>query len=462
MDMKSELSKQFGKEIRKIYFMGIGGSSMNGLADMAVRQGFTVEGSDMKDSLYAENLRKIGVTVHIGQKAENLSEDIDLVVYTAAIRAENPEMIRAKEMNLSMAERSEYLGFLSHIFPETVGVSGTHGKTTTSAMVAELLENDGRKPCVSTGDRHCFSDGKHLVIESCEYVDSFLKTTHNVGIITNIEEDHLDYFKGGLPQIKESFHKFAEILPESGMLIYWGDSEDVRDVTAGLRCRLLSFGLNTGNDLQAANVQYSPEGCASFDVLYRGEYFDHFAMGVPGQHNVLNALAVIGVAIYYGIHRDVVERTLDDFRGAKRRFQTVAKKNGITIIEDYAHHPTELKVVVDCCRKLQYKKLWVVFQAHTYSRVYYFFNEFVDAFEGADRVILDEIYSDRESNQWNVYAKDVAARVEEKFGIPSVVIHEFDEIVAYLKEHAEPGDLVLVAGSQTINRVAYMLADALE
>ncbi len=462
MDMKGELLKQFGKEIRKIYFIGIGGSSMHGLAEMAVMQGFTVEGSDMKDSQYAENLRALGATVYIGQKAENLSDSIDLVVYTAAIRAENPEMIRAKELNLPLAERATYLGFLSHIYPETTGISGTHGKTTTSAMVAELLTNDGRRPCVSTGDRHAWSDGEHLVIESCEYVDSFLRTTHNVGIITNIEEDHLDYFKGGLPQIKESFHKFAAIIPDSGILIYWGDSRDVLDVTEGLTCHLLSFGLNAGNDLQAANVVYSESGCASFDVLYKGAYFDHFTLGVPGQHNVLNALAAIGVALYYGIHRDVVEKTLDGFRGANRRFQVVARKNDITIIEDYAHHPTELKVTVDCCRKLPYKKLWVVFQAHTYSRVYYFFNEFVDAFEGADRVILDEIYSDRESNQWNIYSKDVAAKVEEKFGIPSIVIHEFDDIVDYLKKNVEPGDLVLVAGSQTINKVAYLLADAIE
>lgn len=434
---------------------------MSGLAEIALEQGFVVEGSDMVRSNHTAELISRGAVVHIGHDLNNIPDDTDMVIYSAAINDKNPDMIRAKELNIPLVERSVYLGYLSNVFDETIGVAGTHGKTTTSSMVSELLDNDGRKPCVSIGSRATYSNSDYLVIESCEFVDSFLETSHNIGIITNIEEDHLDYFTGGLPQIKESFHKFGMILPKDGIMICYGDSQDVLDSVQGLKCDIMTYGFGPRNDLIAKNVFYNDMGQGNFDVYYKGDFYGNFSLHVPGEHNVLNALSVVGVSIFMGISKDVLIRTLAQFKGADRRFTLIGDVDGVKIYEDYAHHPTELKVVVDCALKLPHNTLWVVFQPHTYSRTHFFFEEFTDAFAKADQVILNDIYSDREPNKWGVSSEQLAENVSKKYHLPAEVITEFDDIVSTLSDKVKPGDIVLVAGSQTINKVAFMLTDKL-
>lgn len=467
--LKEQLEKRFGRPVNKLFFIGIGGSSMSGLAGIALDQGFQVEGSDMVESSYTGKLKARHVIIHIGHKYENIPEDTDLVVFSAAIHEDNPDMIRAKDLGIPRVERSDYLGLLSNVFSKTIGVAGTHGKTTTSSMIAALLHYADFDPSVSIGGKvpeiggnACLGHSDYLVIESCEYVDSFLKTSHYIGIITNIEEDHLDYFKGGLKQIKQSFHDFGAILPPDGLMIAWGDSQDVMDAVEGLRCPVVTYGLGKDNDWTADKIAYNDMGNPAFDVYHHGEWHGHYQLRIPGEHNVLNALACIACSDFLGIGTETVETTLDHFGGAKRRFEFRGAVDGINIYEDYAHHPTELKVVIDACLNHAHNKLWVIFQPHTYSRTYYLFDEFIDAFKNVDKIILNDIYSDREGNDWNIYSEDLAKNIKAKYHKPTVVFSEFDTIVKFLTDNLEPDDLVLVAGSQTINKVAFMLFDALK
>lgn len=467
--MKAQLEKKFNRPIHKLFFIGIGGSSMSGLATMALSQGFSIEGSDMIASSYTEKLESLGITVHIGHNYENIPTDTDCVVYSAAIHENNPDMIKATDLHLPKIERSSFLGLFSHIFNKTIAISGTHGKTTTSSMVACLLQHADMRPSLSIGGKldefggNAVIDSKDFfVVEACEYVDSFLKTSHSIGIITNIEEDHLDYFKDGLPQIKESFAKFGKILPSDGLMIALGDSQDVLDVVKNLACPVVTYGLNSTNDWYPVNIQYDKIGKPSFDVFKGDTLYGHYHLIIPGQHNVLNALSAIICGDFLGIPVETSIDAMARFSGAKRRFEFRGEVNGINVYEDYAHHPTELKVVVDACLNYDHHKLWVVFQPHTYSRTFFFFDDFVDAFSKADYVILNDIYSDREGNDWNIYSEDLQKSIEKKYCIPTVTISAFGDIVDYLTSHLCENDMVLVAGSQTINHVAFDLVTKLK
>lgn len=443
---------------------------MSGLAKIAQSQGFEVEGSDMVASGYTDKLIERGIPVHIGHHKRNVPDDTDLIVFSAAIHEDNPEMTRARELGIPQIERSDYLGLLSKVFPVTIGVAGTHGKTTTSSMLSQLLFRADKDPSISIGgsldeiggNAH-LGNGDYFVIESCEFVDSFLKTDHEIGVITNIEEDHLDYFTGGLRQIKQSFHRFGMILPKNGLMVAWGDSEDVRDVCLGLKCPVVYYGFDNKNDWTAKNVRYDHLGKPSFDAYYGNKLYGSFELEVPGEHNVLNAMATIIIGEYLGIDKETIQKSLKDFKGAHRRFEFRGKINGINVYEDYAHHPTELRVVIESALNHDHNNLWVVFQPHTYSRTKLLFDQFVDAFEKADKVILNDIYSDREGNEeYDIYSEDLAKRIKQKYKLPTIVMSEFDNIVKFLIDNLVPEDLVLVAGSQTINQVAFMLVDALK
>ncbi|MFZ7121677.1 MAG: UDP-N-acetylmuramate--L-alanine ligase [Eubacteriaceae bacterium] len=466
--MKLYLEKILNKKLNLVHFIGIGGTSMSGLAQILMSRGVCVTGSDMKHSSYTKKLADKGAKVYIGHDAMNISNNCDLIVYSAAINNNNPEMLRSKQLNIPLMERSDFLGALTRDYSKTIAVSGTHGKTTTSSLISSLLYNGNLDPTVSIGGSLDIIGGNFrvgesdfFVTEACEYVDSFLKSQHSIGIILNIEEDHLDYFND-IEDIKKSFHNFAKILPADGILIAYGDSSAVLSIIYDLDCPYITFGLKSNNQWQAINIEYDNLGKPSFDVINQGNLFGHFKLDIPGEHNILNALASIVCANHIGIDKDIINNTLNLFIGAHRRFEFRGEINNIKIFEDYAHHPTELKVTVKACTNYKYNKLWVVFQAHTFSRAYYFFDEFVDSFKGADYVIINDIYSDRESNTYNIHAVDLANAVQQRLGIPTKHISDFNDIVEFLVENTVPDDFVLVAGSQTINKVAFDLIDALE
>ncbi len=463
------ISKIKLEDIKKIYFIGIGGTSMSGLALMSKMNSFEVSGSDMRACTYTQKLEKNDITVFIGHRAENVPKDADLVVYSAAIHPDNIEMQTAENYSIPLMERSDFLGMLSRLYPETIAVSGTHGKTTTSSLTALTLLNAGLDPSISVGGtipqiggNSRVGNSRYFVIEACEFVDSFLHTQHSIGVILNIDEDHLDYFTGGIDQITESFGKFARILPAYGLLVANGDDEHVLSLLPTIKAEIQTFGLNENNYWRADNIAYDEFGKPTFDVYKQGVYYNTFSLQIPGEHNVHNSLAVIAVADRLGIRPDAIHKSFADFKGAKRRFEFRGEERGIKVFEDYAHHPKELEVTIAGCKNYKHNKLWVVFQPHTYSRTYFLFDKFVDAFSTADEVILNDIYSDREDNDWNIYSEDIAKKIIEKYAIPTRVISEFQDIVDYIVKNAHEGDLVLVAGSQSINKVAFMLVDALK
>lgn len=457
------------EDIKKIYFIGIGGTSMSGLALMSKMNSFEVSGSDMRPCIYTEKLEKNGIPVYIGHRAENVPKDADLVVYSAAIHADNIEMQTAEGYGIPLMERSYFLGILSRLYPETIAISGTHGKTTTSSLAALTLLNAGLDPSISVGGtisqiggNSRVGNSRYFVIEACEFVDSFLHTQHSIGVILNIDEDHLDYFTGGIEQITRSFGKFAQILPAYGLLVANGDDEHVLTLLPSVKAEIQTFGLGADNFWRADNIAYDEFGKPTFDVYKQGVYYNTFSLEIPGEHNVHNSLAVIAIADHLAIRPEAIHKSFADFKGAKRRFEFRGEKRGIKVFEDYAHHPKELEVTIAACKNYKHNKLWVVFQPHTYSRTFFLFDKFVDAFKTADEVILNDIYSDRETNDWNIYSENIAEKVTEKYGVPTHVISEFEDIVAYIVKNAREGDLVLVAGSQSINKVAVMLVEALD
>lgn len=447
--------------IQKIYFVGIGGTSMSGLALMSKINGFTVSGSDMRGCSYTEKLEKYGIHVYIGHDANNVPQDADLVVYSAAIKQTNPELMRANELGIPTMERSFFLGLMTKLYPQTIGISGTHGKTTTSSLTALLLYYAGLDPSVSIGGtleqiggNSRVGNSDYFVIEACEFVDSFLHSQHRIGVILNIEEDHLDYFTGGIEQIKQSFHKFAAALPEDGLLLANGDDKNTQSILHDLAAPVQTFGIGRENMWHPENIIYDKHGKPTFDVYKGQEFYGTFSLNIPGEHNVSNSLSVIAIGDFLGIDKFVIQRAFLEFSGAKRRFERCGEAGGVNVFQDYAHHPTELKVTIDACLNYEHRRLWVVFQPHTYSRTYFLFEEFVNALKKANQVILNDIYSDREDNDWHIFSEDIAKEVKSRFGVNAIVFSDFDDISDYIASHAEHGDFVLVAGSQSINLVS--------
>ena len=469
LKLKNHLEQTYGRPVDKIFFIGIGGSSMSGLAALAFDAGFAVEGSDMAESLYTKKLLANNVPIHIGHDPKNIGSDTDLVVYSAAIHDDNPDMVRAAELGIPRVERADFLGLISDTRPKTIGVAGTHGKTTTSSMVATMLARADMDPTVSIGGmvpeiggNSRLGKSDYFVLESCEFVGSFLKTRHDIGIITNIEPDHLEYYTGGLPQIIDAFHTFGDIIPDDGLMIAWGDSEEVRSAVDGLDCQVMTYGFDKTNDWTAENITFDDTGFPAFDAIHDGELYGHFKLLIPGKHNVLNALAAIALGDYLGVDQKTVTDSINTFPGAKRRFDFDGSVDGIKVYDDYAHHPTEIKVVIDACKNLSYNNFWVVFQPFPYSRIHFLFDDFVDALKDADKIVLTDIYEDRETNEWDIYSEDLAKRIKAVHHVPTVVFSTFEMVTKFLVDNAEPDDLILVIGCETINRVAYMTFDALK
>ena len=468
-DLHNALQERFHKTIRRLFFVGIGGSSMSGLAETAMNLGFDVQGSDMCESGYTERLRLGGIPVVIGHRPENLPPNTDLLVFSGAIRPENPERQRARSLGIPEMERSVFIGLLSMQFSQMIAVAGTHGKTTTSAMMSAVLLAAQRDPSVSIGGfyeeiggNYRVGRSEYFVAEACEYRDSFLELRPRIGIITNIEPDHLDYFSGGIAQIKDSFSQFGRLLPEDGTMICWGDSQDVLEAVSGLKCRVVRYGFSEDADWRVEAISFDADCCASFDVFNNGIFFGRFSLRIPGKFNILNALSVIAAGAQVGIETELMQKVLAGFGGVRRRFEYRGRVGGVTVYEDYAHHPAELKAVLSVARRRTQGRLWLVFQPHTYSRVHYFLDAFAEALAQADEIILTPIYSDREKNLWNVHSDDLAEAVREHYEKPVCICESFDGIVQLLTEKAQTGDFVLVAGSQTVTAVAPMLVQSLQ
>jgi len=451
----------------KIFFVGIGGVSMSGLALILADAGFDVSGSDRDKSATTEKLEKRGIKVFYGQKKENITPDIDCVVFTAAIHADNPEYVRTMELGLKYLKRGELLGQIMKNYRTGVAISGTHGKTTTTSMISEILLDAGMDPTVNNGGvlksigGNTRVGGKDFfVAEACEYTNSFLEFFPKVAVIMNIEEDHLDFFKD-LDDIRASFRKFAHLVPADGAVVINGAIDDYREITDGLECRVITFGENEKdyygekNDYYAKDISYNKKGCAIFTEC-AGARERKVQLGVPGEHNIVDALAALAVCDHLGVPEDDAVKGLEGFRGADRRFEYKGEVNGITVVDDYAHHPTEIRATMSIARKIERGKVFVVFQSHTYTRTKAFFDEFVDALRPADVVLMPDIYPARETDNLGISSKDLCDALN-RLGTEAHYIPDFDEIERFLSEKCTKNDLVITMGAGEAYKIGDML-----
>lgn len=445
-----------------VHFIGIGGISMSGLAEILMDEGFTVSGSDAHRSELTDNLEARGAKVYIGQKAENIQDGIDVVVYTAAIHPDNPEFQEVKRRGIPMLTRAELLGEMMRNYKNAIAIAGTHGKTTTTSMVTEIFLQAKNDPTISVGGILPAIGGnirvggpEFFVTEACEYTNSFLSFYPTMAVILNIEEDHLDFFKD-LADIRHSFKLFAERVPAQGAIVINGDIENYQEIIEAAKGKVITFGHSRGNDYSAGDIQYDDYAHPSFDLYIGGEKKERLTLGVAGEHNVYNALAAIATAKALGIPDTAIADGLLHFTGTDRRFEKKGELNGITIIDDYAHHPQEIAATLKAAHNYPHKKLWCVFQPHTYTRTKAFLDEFAEALSAADAVVLADIYAARETDTLGISSADIASCIE-KLGTEVHYFPTFEEIEAFLLKNCSTGDLLITMGAGDIVKVGEKL-----
>ena len=441
------------------FLIGIGGVSMSPLAEVLSGAGLRITGSDMSENDNVLHLRELGISVSVGHRADNISGDVDFVVRTAAVHDDNPEVVEARRRGIPVFERTEAWGSIMTDYKNSLCIAGTHGKTTTTSMSTHILMAAQMDPTVMIGGTlpllhagHRVGQGDTIIMESCEYCNSFLNFYPTVAVILDIEADHLDFFKD-LEDIKRSFREFASHVPEDGVVIANLDDENTMETLRGLGRKLMTFGMTRQADVWPENiVQLGPQ--SDFDVYYQGKLFTHVTLHVPGLHNIKNALAACAAAICLGCGPLAVKYGLAAFTGAGRRFEYKGKFNGADVFDDYAHHPGELKALLDATAPLGYKRTIVVFQPHTYSRTKALFDEFVEQLCRPDVTILAEIYAAREKNTIGISSRDIARCVPN-----SMYYDNFDGIIKTLRWTAAPGDLILTVGAGDIYKVGERLVE---
>lgn len=441
-----------------IHFIGIGGISMSGLAEILLKEHFTVSGSDSKASDLTRQLEAHGAKIFIGQRASNIEAGTDLVVFTAAIHENNPEWKAANEQGIPMLTRAQFLGQLMDNYAKSIAVSGTHGKTTTTSMIAHILLAADTDPTISVGGMlHAIGGNIRVgssdvfLTEACEYTNSFLNFHPKYSIILNIEEDHLDFFKD-INDIRNSFHRFAGNTSPDGVLIINSAIERPEEITADLKERVVTFGLSGTEDYTAADITYNNQGCASFTFLCRGKKCGHVSLNVPGDHNISNALSAIAFAMEAGFSEDLIIRGLQSFGGTVRRFEYKGRIGNVTIIDDYAHHPTEIAATLKAAKNYPHDRIICVFQPHTYTRTKAFWNEFASALASADVVVLADVYAARETDTLGIRSEDLAAAIRAK-GTESFYFPSFDAIENFLLEKCMNNDLLITMGAGDVYKI---------
>ncbi|WP_130870336.1 UDP-N-acetylmuramate--L-alanine ligase [Intestinimonas massiliensis (ex Afouda et al. 2020)] len=440
---------------RRAHLAGIGGVSMSPLAEVLHKMGMVITGSDMHESATVEHLRSLGIPVAIGHRAENIG-DAELVIRTAAIHDGNPEIVAARAKGIPVFERAQAWGSIMRGYKNALCISGTHGKTTTTSMCTHIIMAAQLDPTVMIGGTlpllgsgYRVGHGDTIILESCEYCNSFLSFFPTVAVILNIEADHLDFFKD-LADVEHSFRAFADRVPENGLIVANADDANTMHTLEGEKRPILTFGLEQG-DVHAANLTWH-DGLPSFDVIYRGEVFTHVDLRVPGEHNVKNALAAAAASIALAVSPQAVSEGLNAFRGAGRRFEHKGTYHGAEVYDDYAHHPGELQALLAAARTLGYKRIICAFQPHTYSRTKALFDDFVRVLKEPDITILAEIFAARETNDIGISSRDLADQIPGSEYYPTL-----PEVTQRLRELAQPGDLILTVGAGDIYTVGEAL-----
>ena len=448
-----------------IHFIGIGGISMSGLAKILLSEGFTVSGSDAHSSALTDELIGDGCIVSVPQSAGNITNDIDLVVYTAAIHPDNPEFKAAKEAGLPMLTRAELLGQIMTIYKNAINIAGTHGKTTTTSMVSEILLAANMDPTISVGGilnsiggNTRVGGNKYFVAEACEYTNSFLSFYPTIDVILNVKADHLDFFKD-IDDIRHSFKLFTEKLPKDGTLIINTDIDNYEYFYKDTDCEVITVGSNPATSrYSAADIAYDSAGCCSYTLLIDNKPDGTIKLGVPGEHNVYNSLAAIAVAIKLGLDLETIKKGLCGFSGTDRRFQKKGTFNGVTVVDDYAHHPDEITATLDSAKHFPHNRTWCVFQPHTYSRTKALLGDFAKALSAADIVVLADIYAARETDNLGISSADLQKAIGE-LGKECYYFHSFEEIEKFLLKNCINGDLLITMGAGDVYKVGEALVN---
>lgn len=450
------------KKYKNIYMIGIGGVSMSGIAEILKHWGFTVAGSDWVQSETTKKLNLDGIHVIVGHDT-NMVAKSDLVVYTAAIKEDDIELVKARELGIPTMERADFLGLITQAFNDTICVSGTHGKTTTTSMISMCFIEAGLDPSIQVGaelkainGNYKIGNSEHFIIEACEYVESFLKFYPKTEVILNIDNDHLDYFKN-IENINYAFIKYVKLLPENGLLVVNSDNEYCTNLHNFTTAKTISFGIkNEKANFLARNITFDKNGFPRFDVYHNNFFYGSFELSVPGNHNVLNALACISLCDAYGISKSDIKSALKKYTGAHRRFEYIGQFDGISIYDDYGHHPTEIKATALALKKKTYNHSWVVFQPHTYSRTKNLLDDFADSLTYFDNIIVTDIYAARETNTYNISSLDLVNKIKD-LGRKAMYISDFNDISSYLKEHCEKDDIILTLGAGTITNLGQII-----
>ena len=439
---------------RRGHLIGIGGVSMSSLAEVLLDMGLNISGSDTMESQNVKTLREMGIPVFMGHHAENITDDIEFIVRTAAVHDDNPEIVAAKEKDIPVFERTQAWGTISRDYNNALCISGTHGKTTTTSMCTHILMAAEKDPTVMIGGTlpllhagHRIGHGNTIIMEACEYYNSFLSFYPTVAVVLNIEADHLDFFKD-LEELKRSFRIFASKVPEDGgVIVANADDANTMDALKDIRRKMITFGLENKADITAKNIRYSGTN-TTFDIYYKNKKFTDVTLHVPGVHNVKNALAATAACISLGIRPTAVKYGLAGFNGAERRFEFKGKFNGADVYDDYAHHPGELKALFDTLDKLEYKRTIVVFQPHTYSRTAALFDDFVEQLKRPDVLLLMEIYAAREQNTLGISSASLAEQIPN-----STFYADKETLENMLRAIARPGDIILTVGAGDVYKM---------
>ena len=448
------------KHYKHIHMLGIGGTSMSGIATILKKWGIYVTGSDANLTEYVIKLKDNGIPVVIGHDLDNLRK-ADLVVYSAAISSDDMEMLEAKRLNIETMERSTFLGLITKAYKETICVSGTHGKTSTTSMISSCFLEARKDPTIQVGailkqidGNYRVGNSEYFLLESCEYVESFLKFHPKTEIILNIDNDHLDYFHD-LEHIKNAFVKFVKLLPNDGLLVVNSDDPNCVDLYKNTNAKIVTFGIkNDKSNFIARNITFDNNGFPLFDVYRNNSFYKSIKLSVPGTHNVYNALACIATCYEYGIDKEIIKSGLLKYTGAHRRFELVGNTNGAYVYDDYGHHPTEIKAVYDAMKKKKYNRSWVIFQPHTYSRTKNLLTDFAQVLSGFDNIIVTDIYAARESNTVGVSSQDLVNQINiNRIGKRAIYMSDFDEIAKYIRDRVMPNDIVLTIGAGTVTNI---------
>ena len=447
------------KNLKKVYFIGIGGSSMSGIAMILKNFGIDVAGSDSRYTPVLDKLSNAGIKVYDSHDALNISSDIDLVVYTAAINEDNVELLEAKKKNILLLERGPFLGELTKLYKNTIGVAGTHGKTSTTSMLSSVFLEASLDPSIQVGSNLNLIDGNfrvgssdNFIIEACEYKDSFLNFYLKSAIVLNIDNDHLDYFKN-LDNIKKSFYNFVSKINEDGYLIVNNDDDNSCFLHKYTKAKVVSVGIKNKADYMAKNIVFDMDGHPSFDVYQSDNYIGRIDLNIFGEFNVLNALSVIALALEYNISFENIYNGLKKYSGVSRRLEYKGTLNGAKVFDDYGHHPTEIMATVKGLKNKKFNESWVVFEAHTFSRLYEHLKDFAKALINFDNIIIIDIYAAREENTFDIHESDLIKEIKE-LGKDAIHISDHDEVINYLKENVKSEDVILTLGAGNVTKIA--------